>query len=81
MLCPECDALSRYAKGRLTVCPYQEQKATCAKCPSHCYKPAMREKIRTVMRYAGPRITYRHPLLSLYHLIDGIRKKPLDHAK
>ncbi|MCG7955581.1 MAG: nitrous oxide-stimulated promoter family protein, partial [Candidatus Thiodiazotropha endolucinida] len=29
-----------------------------------------------VMRYAGPRMLLRHPLLSLYHLLDKFRKVP-----
>lgn len=29
------------------------------------------------MRYAGPRMLYRHPILALQHLFDGLRKEPL----
>lgn len=76
-LCPDCDALLAYARDRLGQCPYQEGKTTCAQCPIHCYKPAMREKVRVVMRYAGPRMMYRHPILTLYHLIDGKRREPI----
>ena len=76
-LCTECDELLDYAKKRLSQCPYQGGKTTCAMCPTHCYKPSMREKIRAVMRYAGPRMMYRHPILALYHLIDGRRKEPI----
>jgi hypothetical protein len=36
----------------------------------------MRERIRTVMRYAGPRMALRHPLLALAHLLDSLRKPP-----
>jgi hypothetical protein len=42
----------------------------------HCYKPDMREKVRAVMRYAGPRMLRRHPVLSVLHLIDSLRKTP-----
>jgi Nitrous oxide-stimulated promoter len=75
-LCPDCHELLAYARERLGRCPYQELKTTCARCLIHCYKPVMRDKIRTAMRYAGPRMMYRHPLLALYHLIDGLRKEP-----
>jgi hypothetical protein len=75
-LCPDCQDLLAYARERLARCPYQEGKTTCARCPIHCYKPDMRERIRAVMRYAGPTMMYRHPILALYHLIDGRRKKP-----
>ncbi|MFN2108172.1 MAG: nitrous oxide-stimulated promoter family protein [Anaerolineae bacterium] len=75
-LCAECDTLLAYARERLKHCPYQERKSTCAKCPIHCYKPEMREKVRDVMRYAGPRMLLRYPLLAVSHLVDGLRKAP-----
>ncbi|MFQ6044511.1 MAG: nitrous oxide-stimulated promoter family protein [Candidatus Poribacteria bacterium] len=76
-LCFECKELLAYAQVRLDKCPFQGNKTTCAKCPVHCYKPVMREKVRTVMRYAGPRMLYRHPVLALFHFIDGFRKEPI----
>jgi hypothetical protein len=78
-LCPDCDELRDYARFRLEKCPFQENKTTCANCPIHCYKPAMRERVRAVMRYAGPRMLYRHPILTLFHFLDGRRKEPLDY--
>ena len=75
-LCPRCEALRDYARQRLQKCPFQEKKTTCAKCPVHCYKPELREQIRAVMRYAGPRMLYRHPVLALQHLADGLRPDP-----
>jgi hypothetical protein len=76
--CLECAELLDYALERLNKCPFKEGKTTCAKCPVHCYKPDMRQRIRAVMRYAGPRMIYRHPILASFHLIDGRRKKPLE---
>ena len=73
-LCPDCAALMRYAERRLQKCPYGEAKPTCAKCPIHCYKPAPRETFREVMRFAGPRMTWRHPWRSLVHLFDKLRQ-------
>jgi hypothetical protein len=78
-LCPGCEALRDYARQRLQKCPFQENKTTCAKCPIHCYKPELREQIRAVMRYAGPRMLYHHPVLALQHLADG-RRKDLFHS-
>jgi len=75
-LCSACVELLDYARARLRKCPFQRDKPTCAKCPIHCYKPDMRERIRAVMRYAGPRMLYRHPVLALLHFIDGVRKVP-----
>jgi len=73
-LCPDCQGLMAYAERRLAKCPYGMDKPTCAKCPVHCYKPAQREEARKIMRFAGPRMMWRHPLHSLYHLFDKFRK-------
>lgn len=75
-LCHECRKLSVYAHARLNKCHFEAKKATCANCRIHCYKPVMRERIKDVMRYSGPRMTYRHPILALYHFLDGLRKEP-----
>ena len=75
-LCPDCTALRDYARARLEHCTYGTDKPKCSACPIHCYKPAMREAIRTVMRYAGPRMLLRHPLLALGHVMKGKRAHP-----
>jgi len=75
-LCPECVELHDYAMCRLDRCPFGEDKPTCAKCPIHCYKPQMRDKIRDVMRYAGPRMLLRHPILAVLHSLDGKTPAP-----
>ena len=72
--CSKCQALLEYAHARLDTCPFQEDKITCARCSVHCYKPEMRERVRTVMRYSGPRMIYRHPILAVHHIKDGLRK-------
>jgi hypothetical protein len=75
-LCPACGDLRDYARQRLEKCPYGEQKPTCAKCPVHCYKPACREQVRQVMRYAGPRLLLRRPILTIRHLLDDRKPAP-----
>lgn len=75
-LCDECTALMTYATRRLDRCVFGEQKPTCASCKVHCYNAEMREGIRKVMRYAGPRMLWRHPLLAIAHIIDGRREGP-----
>jgi len=80
-LCPDCRKLFDYAKRRLDKCPFQAGKTICANCKTHCYKSAMREKIKAVMKYSGPRMTYRHPILAIFHLIDGFRKEPVRSKK
>ncbi len=75
-LCAECRALLDYATMRLERCPFQKAKPTCAKCPIHCYQPHVREQVKAVMRYAGPRMFWRHPILALRHFLDAHRKAP-----
>jgi len=75
-LCPECRELFDYSAGRLDRCFFGAEKPTCAKCRVHCYKPAMRSKAQAVMRYAGPRMLYRHLLLAILHWLDGLRRRP-----
>ena len=77
VLCEDCAALQAYAMERLDTCPFQAGKTTCAKCPIHCYKPEMREQVRVVMRYVGPRMLLRHPFLAILNLVDGVRKEPV----
>lgn len=75
-LCADCRELIDYAMKRLDRCPFGENKTTCARCTIHCYKPVMRQRIREVMRYAGPRMIAHHPILSVLHKIDGLTKRP-----
>jgi len=75
LLCSECQLLCDYALSRLDRCPYGAEKTTCVNCPTHCYKPAMRDQVKTVMRYAGPRMLFHHPILALLHMLDGLRKR------
>jgi hypothetical protein len=76
-LCGDCTALLSYARKRLSNCPFQEGKTTCARCVVHCYRPDKRERIRAVMRYSGPRMLIHRPVLSLLHLVDRLRTEPV----
>ena len=75
-LCVECQNLTDYAEMRLDRCPYGEDKPTCNTCPIHCYKPEQKELMRQVMIYAGPRIIFKHPILSINHLLREKNKNP-----
>jgi hypothetical protein len=75
-LCAECQGLLEYANVRLERCRFGAEKPTCANCPVHCYQKTRREQVKVVMRYAGPRMMWEHPLMSLRHWLDGFRKAP-----
>ena len=74
-LCPDCQALLDYAKLRLSKCPHGDNKPFCSNCARPCYKPDMKEKIRLVMRYAGPRMLLHHPIVAIRHVVEMRREK------
>ena len=74
-LCPECGALRQYACSRSEHCPFMETKTFCSNCRVHCYKPDMREKIRAVMRFSGPRMLFSHPIMAIRHRVESTREK------
>ena len=68
-LCEDCAQLWDYAEERLAKCPFGIEKPTCQNCTVHCYKKDMRQRVREVMRYAGPRMIWHHPVMAIRHLI------------
>lgn len=74
-LCSECQNLLEYSQVRLERCRYQEDKSTCRKCPTHCYNPTMREEIRQVMRFSGPRLALRAPADWIRHQFADRKEK------
>lgn len=74
-LCPECEALRDYAVARAESCPFKETKTFCSSCAVHCYSPDMRQRIKTVMRFSGPRMLAFHPVLALRHALTSRGEK------
>jgi hypothetical protein len=74
-LCNECSGLMDYIDERLDKCPFENDKPTCDRCTVHCYRKDEREHIRRIMRFSGPRMTYRHPVMAIVHLFDRRRGK------
>ncbi|AYG00965.1 nitrous oxide-stimulated promoter family protein [Lactococcus allomyrinae] len=72
-LCEDCQKIHDYAQIRLTYCRFGDDKTTCQKCTVHCYSKNMREKIRVIMRYSGPRMIIYHPLFAIRHMIKNHR--------
>ncbi len=81
-LCTECAQLDAYARLRSDKCPFMETKTFCSNCRVHCYKSDMREKIRQVMRFSGPRMIFHHPVMAIRHVIETKKeKKRLENAQ
>ena len=74
-LCAECAKLDAYARMRSDKCPFMETKTFCSNCKVHCYKTDMREKIREVMRFSGPRMIFSHPVTAVRHVIETRKEK------
>lgn len=74
-LCSNCQGLHDYAMLRSDKCPFMETKTFCSNCKVHCYKKDMREKIREVMRFSGPRMIFHHPVMAIRHVIESKKEK------
>ena len=74
-ICSECTALKDYANLRVDKCPFMEAKTFCSSCRVHCYKEDMRDMIREVMRYSGPRMLLHHPIITIRHMIEEYMEK------
>lgn len=68
--CPSCQALIDYCRVRVEHCPREAEKTFCSSCPHPCYAPRMRQQIKVVMRWAGPRMLFHHPILLIRHAFD-----------
>ena len=68
-MCPDCKAIDDYCVLRTERCRSMDRKTNCEECGNHCYAPVERERIRAVMRYAGPRMLWHHPAAALRHLL------------
>ena len=74
-LCPDCRRLLTYARSRIATCPRMDVKSFCSACPVHCYSHEMRENVRAVMRWSGPRMLLHHPLMTLRHMWIDYRSR------
>ena len=74
-ICPDCQQLLDYAVLRSDKCPFMETKTFCSNCRVHCYKADMRQKIKEVMLFSGPRMIFYHPVLVIRHLIESKKEK------
>lgn len=66
-LCQACEALQKYAMMRSDKCPFMETKIFCSNCKVHCYRQDMREQIKKVMAFSGPRMLLYHPIMAIRH--------------
>lgn len=70
-LCESCSRLLNYALLRIDKCVFGLNKPFCEKCPVHCYKKKYRDEIKVIMRYSGPRMIFKHPVLAIKHIFKN----------
>ena len=75
VLCGSCLDLTAYTMSRLDKCSYKDDKPVCSECPIHCYNPKMRQEIRKVMRFSGPRMILFHPVMAIRYLFEKSESK------
>ena len=76
-LCKECGTVLTYAFARIEKCLFGPEKPACNKCTVHCYSPAMKEEVKKIMHFSGPKMIYRHPIMALIHII---KEKQINHS-
>ncbi|EDP11707.1 nitrous oxide-stimulated promoter family protein [Amedibacillus dolichus] len=76
-MCEDCQRLLEYACQRIDCCPFMETKSFCSNCKVHCYQSEMREKIRKVMRFSGPRMLFHKPWLVVSHIYHSRKERNL----
>jgi hypothetical protein len=70
-----------YAELRFDKCLFADNEPTCDNCPVHCYEPAMRDRVKQILRYAGPRVMYNHLFMAIRHILDGRDNGPFVRGK
>ena len=52
-----------------------ETKTFCSNCRAHCYRSEMREEIRKVLRFSGPRMIFYHSAAAIRHVIEARKER------
>ncbi len=74
-LCDHCQAISDYSEFRTSKCPYIAKTLYCINCPTPCYKPDMKKEMAVIMKYAGPRFLFKHPIYFIDHVITDFKTR------
>ena len=74
-ICHTCKKLLDYSIMKINNCPFMEEKTFCSGCKVHCYEESMRDEIREVMRFSGPRMIFHYPLMTVDHILQSLKQK------
>lgn len=71
-LCPACRETVDTTLARTVACPYGHE-GNCQDCDIHCQRGDAQRRVREMMRYAAPRMAFRHPLMTAEYLRKKLR--------
>ena len=71
-LCESCRETINHTLERTASCPF-EHEGNCQDCAIHCQRGEAQERIRSMMSYAAPRMTFRHPIMTIEYLRKKVR--------
>ena len=72
-LCSSCRETVDRTLARTVACP-NGHEGNCQDCEIHCQRGEAQERIREMMRYSAPRMTFRHPLMTAEYLRKKLRR-------
>lgn len=74
IMCPECRKAIEGTLQRAEACPHGHE-GNCQDCDTHCQRGEAQQSIKRIMRYAAPRMAFRHPLMTATYLRKKLRGK------
>jgi Nitrous oxide-stimulated promoter len=66
-LCDDCSKLLSNATTLINNCPYSPKPA-CGACKNNCFSVEHKKRMKQVMKYSGPKMLFRHPILTIKHI-------------
>ena len=71
-LCAPCRQVIDQTLRRTAACPFGHE-GNCQDCSIHCQRGEAQQRIKEIMRYSAPRMTFRHPLMTAEYLLKKRR--------
>lgn len=78
LLCETCRKRALGVVKRTDRCPHMAYKTFCHECPRPCHPPS--EEDRDMMKFSGPRLMGRHPVLA-FRFFGYLLRTKYRHAK
>ena len=66
-LCNMCHDMEKYIHNRIDYC--KQNNFFCAYCDNKCHPMDKSDYLKKIMRYSGPRILKKYPIMSIKHFL------------